>query len=433
MNIDNFLEIAQGKRTLQKRTGEPFFWLGDTAWAAPARSTWDEWKKYVDIRARQGFNVIQVNSLPQYDAAKPVWEERKPFAMDSGEQWNYDEIQKGYFDYLDKMIEYANNNGLVVAVVVLWFVHVPNARMELKSAAHCTSRMTLEQAQQYAEFLVKRLEGRNVVWVISGDDVYDGEGVVEFYDAVGETVQRADADKRPITTHPAYMSGEFFHNSQWLDFNMVQSSHGDTLQHQAYEFVTKEWVKQPPKPVINAEPCYEGCKGWNTGKIFDRRDVRKACWWSILSGSIAGITYGGHGIWQWRKTEEVDCSSDAMKHMPWYEAVLLPGSQDVVRIKAFLTGFSWWTLGPSQHRLLSKHESYIPVAASKDGKLLMAYLPEGGEIKLDITGISRKATAYWWNPSNGEKHSIEIPEENNIILNAPSGLDWIFAMGIEDS
>ncbi|MBC8932636.1 DUF4038 domain-containing protein, partial [Escherichia coli] len=59
---------------------------------------------------------------------------------------------------------------------------------------------------------------------------------------------------------------------------------------------------EPIKPVINSEPCYE-LMGYSRQKYgrFSREDVRKAAWQSVLSGAIAGISYGAHGIWSWHE------------------------------------------------------------------------------------------------------------------------------------
>lgn len=432
MNTKLSVSVESGKRVFITGKNEPFFWLGDTAWACPARAAWEDWVTYIDTRAGQGFNVIQINSLPQFDAVKPVWKERKPFALGTDEQWDYDKINIDYFHHLDKMITYANEKGLIVAVVVLWFVHVPNSRLDLQHAKHCTGRMTLDQAKKYAEFLVDLLKNREIVWIISGDDDYKGEGVKEFYNAVGKVIKEKDQYGHLITTHPAYMSGEYFHEEDWLDFNMIQSSHGDATQHNAYELVQEEWKRLPPKPVINAEPCYEGSKGWDTGHIFDRRDVRKACWWSILSGSIAGITYGASGIWQWAEVAKESEDLENKLKKTWYEAIEYPGAIDLVRIKTFLTELPWWTLEPAQQLILNKPKSYTAVGASKSGDLLIAYLPEGEEIKLDISKISLGVNAhwywYWWKAENGEKYEAKISDGQSIIIKAPSNDDWIFVL-----
>ena len=50
-----------------KRGNIPFFWLGDTCWSAFTNMTDAEWQDYIIKRAAQGFNVVQVNALPQWD------------------------------------------------------------------------------------------------------------------------------------------------------------------------------------------------------------------------------------------------------------------------------------------------------------------------------------------------------------------------------
>ena len=47
--------------------GKPFFWLADTCWSAFTNISDDDWQEYLDLRARQGFNVLQINALPQWD------------------------------------------------------------------------------------------------------------------------------------------------------------------------------------------------------------------------------------------------------------------------------------------------------------------------------------------------------------------------------
>jgi len=42
---------------------KPFFWLGDTGWLLFTKMKRDQVEKYLDIRSKQGFNVIQVMVL----------------------------------------------------------------------------------------------------------------------------------------------------------------------------------------------------------------------------------------------------------------------------------------------------------------------------------------------------------------------------------
>ena len=62
------LQIAENQRTLLK-DGKPFFYLADTCWSAFTNITDEEWDYYLYKRKVQGFNTIQINILPQWDAS----------------------------------------------------------------------------------------------------------------------------------------------------------------------------------------------------------------------------------------------------------------------------------------------------------------------------------------------------------------------------
>ena len=57
--------IAPGGRHLQTSEGEPFFYLGDTAWALFHRLTREEAEIYLRDRADKGFTVIQAVALAE--------------------------------------------------------------------------------------------------------------------------------------------------------------------------------------------------------------------------------------------------------------------------------------------------------------------------------------------------------------------------------
>ena len=59
------LEIAPGGRHMQTSEGEPFFYLGDTAWALFHRLTREEAEIYLQDRADKGFTVIQAVALAE--------------------------------------------------------------------------------------------------------------------------------------------------------------------------------------------------------------------------------------------------------------------------------------------------------------------------------------------------------------------------------
>ncbi|MHB8898265.1 MAG: apiosidase-like domain-containing protein [Thermoguttaceae bacterium] len=51
--------MSQNGRHLVDAEGQPFFWLGDTAWLLFQMTTREDAELYLKTRASQGFTVIQ--------------------------------------------------------------------------------------------------------------------------------------------------------------------------------------------------------------------------------------------------------------------------------------------------------------------------------------------------------------------------------------
>lgn len=69
--------MALGKLSVNDRSdgftldGKPWFWLADTCWSAFTSIELSDWKYYLARRAEQGINVLQINTLPQWDRCRP--------------------------------------------------------------------------------------------------------------------------------------------------------------------------------------------------------------------------------------------------------------------------------------------------------------------------------------------------------------------------
>ena len=55
------LKVSENKRFIVHEDGTPFFYLGDTAWELFHRLNREEAEKYLEIRRKQGFTVIQAD------------------------------------------------------------------------------------------------------------------------------------------------------------------------------------------------------------------------------------------------------------------------------------------------------------------------------------------------------------------------------------
>ena len=57
------LRISDNRRFISYENGDPFFWLGDTAWELFSDLDREEIDAYLSVRASQSFNVIQAVAL----------------------------------------------------------------------------------------------------------------------------------------------------------------------------------------------------------------------------------------------------------------------------------------------------------------------------------------------------------------------------------
>src|SRR5262245_52734463 len=61
------LKISENQRYLVTDKGQPFFWLGDTAWELFHRLDRDEAGRYIANRAERRFTVVQAVVLAELD------------------------------------------------------------------------------------------------------------------------------------------------------------------------------------------------------------------------------------------------------------------------------------------------------------------------------------------------------------------------------
>ena len=113
------LRVSADRRYLVHADGTPFLWLGDTGWNVAWKSTVADWQHYVDTRARQRFNVLQIvaTGLGSRTAPPPG---RTPFRADG----TPDEV---VWRELEDKVAYANDRGLIVMLTGIGRSHAGHA------------------------------------------------------------------------------------------------------------------------------------------------------------------------------------------------------------------------------------------------------------------------------------------------------------------
>ncbi|MBA1393116.1 DUF4038 domain-containing protein, partial [Lactobacillus sp. XV13L] len=112
--------------------GKRIFYLADTCWGAFSSIEMADWRYYLDVRKAEGFNVIQINVLRQWDSSLPI-HNREPFAIvqqpDGTYEYDFAKINEAYFDNAVQMLKEVKKRGMIPALVLLWGNFVPGTWM----------------------------------------------------------------------------------------------------------------------------------------------------------------------------------------------------------------------------------------------------------------------------------------------------------------
>lgn len=424
------LEVSSDGRHLVREDGSAFFWLGDTAWELFHRLDREEATTYLDNRAEKGFTVIQAVVLAEIDGLNT------PNAYGATPLENNDPTQpnEAYFEHVDYVVDQAEQRGLYVGMLPTW------GDKFNKAWGTGPEIFTPENARVYGEFLGERYKNEPVLWILGGDRNPDDEEDEAIIRAMARGIQAGNEGRQLMTYHPqgGAQSWQWFHEDEWLDFNMFQSSHGafDIPNHRT----TREgYLLRPTKPVLDGEPRYEDHPvEWNPNfGWFDAFDVRQAAYWSLLSGAF-GHTYGNHNIWQmWEPGRE------AVNHArtPWHEAMDQVGATHVGYARQLFLSRPFLTLIPDQSIIAGsagKGAAHQRAARDSTGRSLMVYTPYGTPVSVWMGTISdSEASASWFNPRTGETEAIGTFETRGSQTFDPPGpdgrgRDWVLVLDAAD-
>ena len=382
------LTVAPDHRTLV-RDGKPFFWLADTIWSAFTNVTDEEWIAYLDKRAAQGFTVLQLNALAQWDRCGCAFD-RYPFVtLDHGKTFDFSSVNDEYFEHARWMVGEAVARGLVPAIVVMWSNYVPDT---WASAIISDNVMPEQLVVPVVEKICSTFNEFEPVYIISGDTDWDRPGSLERYRLVTSAVE--DAAPRALLAY--HIKGRYDvlprELAEHADVYLYQSGHNLAAQRGAYELAESFLARDPVRPVINSEPCYEqmGYSHMLYGR-FRRADVRLACWRSLLAGANAGITYGAHGIWNWQNPDVKVGNAlgegflQALRHE---QALYLEGANDFGFARELVEELGLFG-ATSDQGVLESYPEDVRAARTTRGRLVL-YVPSNAALKLhgDLSGAT---------------------------------------------
>src|SRR5690606_7805539 len=373
-----------------------------------------------------GFTVIQAVVLAELEGLTvPNSIGEKPLHDN-----NPDRPNEAYFQYVDYIVNQANKLGMYIGLLPTW------GDKFNKSWGVGPEVFTPENAFEYGQYLGKRYKTKAIIWILGGDRNPADEEDLNIIRRMAAGIREEVGSQQLITMHPqgGSNSATWFHNDDWLDFNMYQSGHGQK-DNPNYEVTEKLYQLSPVKPVLDGEPAYEDHpinwkpeEGW-----FDEFDSRRAGYWSMLAGAC-GHTYGNHNIWQmWLPQREPISKA----RTPWTQALDYPGAFQAGYMKSFFESLDWQKIVPKQNIIINEPNGSgkeLTAAVASDRSFLLAYTPYGSNFTLDLKELSGKEiTISWFNPRIGETVTAGSKEKTDSMdFDPPSdekrGNDWVLVV-----
>jgi hypothetical protein len=435
------IKVSSNHRFLITESGEPFFWLGDTAWELFHRLSRAEAEHYLDTRRQQGFNLIQAVVLAELDGLHtPSASGRVPLCGDDPARPN-----ELYFQDVDAVIRLAAEKGLYLGLLPTWGDKVHGG---LWGAGPVV--FTEENARKYGIFLGHRYRNdTHIFWILGGDR--PAEGYEALWGAMAEGITEGLGFQPFFTYHPSggASSSACLHEAGWLSMNMLQSGHVlyDTPN---WEMITADYHRLPVKPVLDGEPNYEDhpvdpyLRKWNPelGRFTDY-DVRKQAYRSVFSGAC-GHTYGHHSVWQfWSlKREPVNFPMP-----PWDEAILRPGAAQLVHLKNLMLSRPYLDRIPAQEMLpgvqppppvgelaADRHNaqraSYPTATRDAEGAYAFIYFPLAAQsLPVDLRFLQPGVHSAWYDPRSGSTYPLGEHASEIVTFSSPhAGPDWVLVL-----
>lgn len=436
------IRVSPDGHFLTRPDGKPFFYLGENVETLFWRLTNDETDLYLEDRASKGFTVILAQILPKDNLNAPNAYGQTAFI--DGDVSRPNEM---YFKHIDWVVDKARSYGLRIGLA------------PAQGITHVASHVFTEaNAEPYARWLGYRYRGKGVIWLLGWDstpiwadnDSYTawshGKGQVRLidyrpiYDLMAKGIAEGEGDVPFITFHPPCCSfpgtaeprtSLYLNNRDWLDMNMLQSSHfldpTDFVRENGFAFgwnstcnyepIRKEYDSQPTRPVIDGEPQYEDIPRNLDAKIgagrWDQVDIRNSAYHSVFAGA-AGHDYNDLNVvgFHTLKIGERPSEDDEYKpNTPWKEALNAPGAQQIHHLKDLMLSRPYFTRIPDQSVVVSdtfEGSAHISGTRDRTGSYVMIYLPLGQQVWVDMNKLSgSSAIAWWYDPRTGKSTRIE--------------------------
>lgn len=407
------LKVSSNGRYLVDQNSKPFFMTADTAWSLLTKLSVADAKKYIDLRKAQGFNTIMTNIV-------------FPSRIEGGAHGNafqgsdMTKPNEAYFVAVDQIMNYARDQGIIMYVGSFW---------KTDNGAACISGFPVpapfpsdNEMRSYATFLGSRYKDQaNLIWFNGGDGNPD---CMNSQMANLGNYMKAAMPNILISYHTWGKAG-WTAGQSWLGFNSMQYNSNSAPYSYADIRDLRGW--SPTKPAFNMEPAYDPKACCGSDQDTSEQENRRSGWWAALSGAL-GVAYGGP-----REAWFVGEGTNAINT----GAINRNGARHTGNINKIMSPLKWYLLEPDWDsqtvtggRGSYGGTNYATAARASDGSLIVAYIPQGGSLTVNLAKLSGVGTAQWYDPTTGNASGAAntVSNSGSQTFNTPGNSDFVLVI-----
>ncbi|HMH35046.1 MAG TPA: DUF4038 domain-containing protein [Puia sp.] len=420
------LSLSPTKKYLVDQNKVPFLIKEISAWGLiQALSETDE-LAFIDSVKNKGFNTLLVSIISfdtRFAGQPPNWQGVPPFTV----QWDFSTHNPAYFEHADRFLKMARDHGMLVLLVPCYLGYKGDANQgwwdELMNAKNNPAK-----SLEYGQFLGKHYKDcSNIIWVAGGDN----PGAAPWYNHMKNII---DGIKQSDPLHLWTGHFESAQGTNWPSENSLYASYIDvdglydftesSLGSDAPQYKTELKKYGRGKMIFQLDQSYEHDIPHGSDNE-DHQWMRRKNYDGLLSG-CAGTSFSPgqtdnqcYTFTRWRALmntqgmHEARYCFEAFETRAWYDLEPIPGESIITKGRG--------TFGSID---------YVCAAMTRDGSLLMAYLPSARTVTIDMNKISgSKVNAFWYNPRTGESSWIgTVSASGSVDFKPFSSGDWLFVI-----
>jgi len=383
----------------------------------------DETERYLTDRAAKGFTVIQAVALAELDGVTvPNAQGHLPLIK---EDLHHPDVKGGpdndYWDEAEWVIALAATKGLYVGLLPMWGKPCP---ADPSSCERC------------GRFIGERFQAHlNLIWILGGDRPARTKNEQDCWRAMAKGitlgVSGREDDATELMTYHTFgpdTSANYFHDDAWLDFNGIQSSHGNAILNR--NRVEQDHQRRPVKPVIDLETSYPGI-GLNKMPPGNEDHARRSAYWAVFSGAC-GHTYGANSIWQLYAPGRKPLFGAKLS---WSEALDASSAAQMGYLRRLIESHPFLTQAPDTSLLAEPPADPVEhIAALRGDGYVLVYTPTGMPFRVRCEKLEgKRVRASWFDPRTGKSSDADqFRREGEREFTPPGqpgpGNDWVLVL-----